>query len=1287
MNMIHINRSLLGHGLARRLWGWLAVLLLAVGNLPAPAQVSPDQAAAMLLDSARKAYNDHNYSFAVTRFREFLGRFGNHKDAPAARYGLALALLGLPDKDYAGALEQLQQLAGNKNFSDHAHVLYYLGLAHRGLGTRELAQAIAKPQEANQRRAAAAQRFEEAGKQFAAALAAFTARAPQPAPDAKELPADLEWAARARCDEAEMLLRTRKPQEAQTLAAVFLKDLPWSKSRYRGLGLYYHGFAAYLLRDYLTAGRSLNQLTPFDDPTFGTHARYLLARVHHLADERAEAALHYEGVLHDYGTQKKAAAEALKRPDQFKNNPDEKARLEALVRDPVPEHVAQAGFFWGVLLYEDGRFGDALPRFTDFGKQFPASPLALEAQLRQGFCLVHLRQFADAVRTLQLLADKEPRLADQALLFIGKAQAGAADPAKPAEYEQALKATLETFRRAAERAQQLANTDPGAKTGRGEVLLELADTQQLARQYKEAAATYGQILNEKILPQREEEILQRQITALHLAGDYNGSDQRCARFQQAYPKSPLLGAVLFRHAENAYFRALAVEKDPNHPNRAQELTRLYDEAIRRYQTVVSRFPEAPTVATAQYGLALAHYRKGEFEKAQEILEKIPAPERSGELAVVSYALADCLMRLTPAKADDALAAGQVQEKLQAAVELLEGFIATQPRAAQTPDALLKLGYCHQRLAALTAQPQERNKVLGNARGVYERLIQQFPNHELRPQATLERAKCLALAGDVGGAVGELQRFRSDPLKNSGVAPLALLELATLLRGQKKPAEAADVLAQARQQHEAALQKDPARAGWIPLLQYHQGLALQEAEKFAEARAVFDGVTKHPAHPPEVAEAALHWSQCFREEGNRKVAAARKTLALPKPKPDELAAAQRALDEGIKMIRDAAAHLEGQLPKLKEPGAEVRARMIYELAWECRALAEFEVAAARAKIQQDKLKKMQEAAAKQQAKGQPPAVVAPPEVKPGEVPVQPAEKKAHVHYQALVEGFPDLPLATDARFELAEMYAGRADFDAALKLLAEGLDKEPSPELTDKIRLRLGECLAVKGDFDKALAQFDAVAQNPKGPLAGQARYRAGECAMKQKDWPKAIKRLAVFRDQPPFQNLPGVSDRALLRLGHALAQDGKWDQSRQALETLVSRFGQSPWVPEARYGIGWAWQNQKQYDNAVNAYNQVVAATATETAAKAQLQIGLCRLEQKRYPEAAAALLVVPYTYDYPEWSAAALCEAGRTFIELKQPHQAARLLERVIRDHHPGSKWAAVARERLEALPLAQTK
>ena len=109
-------------------------------------------------------------------------------------------------------------------------------------------------------------------------------------------------------------------------------------------------------------------------------------------------------------------------------------------------------------------------------------------------------------------------------------------------------------------------------------------------------------------------------------------------------------------------------------------------------------------------------------------------------------------------------------------------------------------------------------------------------------------------------------------------------------------------------------------------------------------------------------------------------------------------------------------------------------------------------------------------------------------------------------------------------------------------------------------------------------------------------------------------------------------------------------------------------------------QSQGRYDDAVNLYTQVAAATATELGAKAQLNIGQCRLAQKRYPEATTALLVVPFTYDYPDLSALALMEAARGFAENKQADQAVRLLERVIRDH-PTTEQAEAAKKRLAEL------
>jgi len=146
------------------------------------------------------------------------------------------------------------------------------------------------------------------------------------------------------------------------------------------------------------------------------------------------------------------------------------------------------------------------------------------------------------------------------------------------------------------------------------------------------------------------------------------------------------------------------------------------------------------------------YRKNDLEKTKEILEAIPRrAERTGELAVVPYLLADCLLRMAPVKVDDALAAGKKpQEELQGAVELLESFCcrSNPPSPAGFLTRLLKnWAWCYQRLAGLLADPQERVKMYTSARTAYEKA------HEINsrktptsPQAVFERAKVLAQAG-------------------------------------------------------------------------------------------------------------------------------------------------------------------------------------------------------------------------------------------------------------------------------------------------------------------------------------------------------------------------------------------------------------------------------------------------------------------------------------------------------------------------------------------------------------
>lgn len=1277
------------HAVRVSIFALVAVGIGLLAQTPVQAQVPADQAADMLLNSARKAYNEQNLPFAATKFSEFLQKFGGHPQANSARYGLALCHIDGPERNFEKAIEPLGQLAGNAALSEQPYAVYYLGIAKRGQALSDIALASTKQggeQQQIQQKAQA--RLTEAASHFAAATTAFTAKIGKIDGMPKELPKELDWAARSRADQAEMELRLGKIKEAKATAEPFAKDPLLAKSRYLKLGLYYHGFAAFLLQDYLVAGRSLNQLNPFDDPTFGLHARYLMGRIYQVTEESDKALAAYDKVLSDYDKQKKDANEAMKRPDQFKNNPTERIRVESLAKNPPPDHVAASVFYSACLQYEGGKFGEALGRFQAFAKDYPNSPLQPEAALRVGYCQVQLKQFAEAGNTLTPLVDKNPRLADQILFWLGKAQTGvalAADAANAQARDNGLKAALATLKNAADRANQAAATDPDAKLRRAEILLETADVMQLARMNREAAAQYEQLLNEKSNPARAEETMQRYISALHLAGDYDRSEQICTAFQKEFPRSPLLPIVAFRSAENGYFRALAAEKRPDFPNKTTELPKLYDEAGKRYKALIERYPEFERIHLARYGLAMCHFKRSDYEAALKALESIPQAERTGDLANTSYLLAECLIRLAPDKVEDALASGMLTEKLSQAQQNLDAFIGANAKAPEVPDAMLKLGVCQTRLALQLANPPERNQGLTAARQTFDKLIQAYPKEVQGVQAVMERAKCQAAQGDKGGAINELRKFTTDPLQQTTIAPIAVLQLATLLREQNKADEAAQMLNTARQKHEPTLKDQPER---IALLRYHHGVCLQEANKPAEARQQLETIGQIASGRPIAVEAALRSGQCRMVEAKLAIENARKLLAQGNLKSEQLQQANTALNNSYNAMNEAAQTLQSRAEEFKatQPNYEARARMFYEAAWAWRTVAEQEITRTRAQMQIEKQKQLQAEADKKAAPGTKAPVVPLPEIDRATIALQPSEGKARNAYQILIGSFPDILMSVEARFELSEMMAERNEFDPAIKLLQEALDKEPadnkspSPELIDKMRIRLGSCFVSKKMPKEALEKFAVVADNPKSPLVAQGLYRAGECHLDLGENDKAIARFIVFRDKPEFHNVPGVSDRAVLRLGHAYAAAKQWEPSRQAMEVFTQRYGNSPWINDARYGLGWALQNAGQFDPAVNAYNAVIANTASELAAKAHLQIGLCRLEQKRWGDAATSLLVVPFTFDYPELSAAALTEASRALIEDKKPEQAERLLKRVIKDY-PQSEWAKVAQTRLEAL------
>jgi tetratricopeptide (TPR) repeat protein len=1228
-----------------------AFLILLAGVVVASAR-DETPTAAEALAVARRAYREHDLAAAEKHYRDFLHRFADSVEAPAAKVELARCLLERAEPDPGAARDLLVPLVDEPDLSVRPAVLFWLGAAERRRASKPRAEGSA-----------------EAARRFAAAADAYAA-------GAKQNKSDREWMLCARAARADALLRGGSPQEARAAAAELLKDeeLP---AAVKGFALLIHGAACVTLKDDLAAGRSLNQLAPFQDEIVGPAARRLLARIHERADERAEALALYEAEIADYKTAKTDAENRLKaEADALEKDPPEKARLTALVQGPAPEHVLQAAFAAGVLHFEAGRFEDARARFAEAaassGRWLPG-----DARLYQACSEVRAGQFDQAVKLLAPRPDRDGNLGAQERLWLGRARVGAADPDDEEAKTKALDKALADFTAAADGFGKPPFTDGPladfARTRRAEALLDAGDVLERLGRFKDAAETCARARAEKAGAALEAVALQRESADWTLAGDYETPEQLADQFERDFPHSMLRPEVLLRRAEAAGLTAQRARPTPAATFAA--------EAERCYRALLSKYPEFERASQARYGLAWVLYRSGEYEKARALLDDVPTGDRKDELAGVPCLLADCLIRTAPTKADDAVAAGKLQEQLTQAAELLDQAVAATPEAPFATDALMRLGVCQLRLRELAAQDEERNRLAGASRAAFERVLLEHPLDPLQPHAAFERARWIAKGGDVNEAVQRTRLFGFGSLRKHPLAPLACVQLAGWMRTQDgKAADAAKLLARVRRDRERDLARDPARAEWAPLLRYQHALALNDAGKFEESRQVLSQILETTPDRPEAFEAKLVWGQGLLAEARQKLDAAAQQLATPELPPAEAAAARRAQDVARKGIETAADYLESAARKLRDKSSSpiLKARLFYEAAWVHRGRGDEEVAAERTRRQEEWRKDHPKP-----PEGQP--APEPPAVPLAEIPLQPSEKRGRDLYAAAASaaGDAELPLAAQVRLELAELHAQRGDNAEAVSLLKGALDQEPPPDLAGRIGMRLAAVLATKGDKPGAIKQLERVAALTDNSWAPHARYRLGATLAQAGEWDKAVEMLAPFQTVEALQNLGGLADASLVLIGQAHTEKSRWDKSAEAYAALLERFADSGWRRHAHFSQAAALQRDKKFAEAVEEYKHAVADAPPEVAVRSLLQTAACQAELKQYEEALETLKGVGA--DLPDLHALSLLETGYAHVQLDKLEDAETCWKQVVSDY-PKSSLAEAAKKRLEQKEARRT-
>jgi TolA-binding protein len=290
------------------------------------------------------------------------------------------------------------------------------------------------------------------------------------------------------------------------------------------------------------------------------------------------------------------------------------------------------------------------------------------------------------------------------------------------------------------------------------------------------------------------------------------------------------------------------------------------------------------------------------------------------------------------------------------------------------------------------------------------------------------------------------------------------------------------------------------------------------------------------------------------------------------------------------------------------------------------------------------------------------------------------------YRSLLEVCKDRTLMAHALLELAGIETDHGKHQTALPLLtrlvalSSGEDSKINAALREQGLYRLGVCRFQLEEFASSVESFEAFLDSfPSSSLVASASLFCGEALVKTDRHVRAIdhfERVVESSEKPADE----VFEPSLLRLGESLSVLQRWADSEKTFANHRERFKQSKQWYQAQFGIGWAQENQGRLDEAMKSYAAVVDRHKGPTAARAQFQIGECLFAKERYKEAVAEFLKVDILYAYPEWSSAAVFEAGRCFERLNQPGQARKQFESVV-ERYKDSRWARLASARLEQL------
>ncbi len=248
-----------------------------------------------------------------------------------------------------------------------------------------------------------------------------------------------------------------------------------------------------------------------------------------------------------------------------------------------------------------------------------------------------------------------------------------------------------------------------------------------------------------------------------------------------------------------------------------------------------------------------------------------------------------------------------------------------------------------------------------------------------------------------------------------------------------------------------------------------------------------------------------------------------------------------------------------------------------------------------------------------------------------------------------------------------------DFDQASASFTALMDQHAEHELADDALFARGMCYRQANKYVEAIADIDKyLTTNPNAVQRADALYERGLSEAAAQQYQKAVDTYAELLKQ--FPDYPHTN-KVLYELAWAYQSLPDAAAAAKTFATLAEKYPADPLAAEANFHVGESCYAQKDYANAVKAYQQSAQANNEALQEKVIYKLGWSHYQLQQYREALGQFEGLIKSYGDGELASDAWFMKGECLLRLNEFAQALPAYQEAL-NHEASSPQIAVLRQ-----------